>query len=508
MGGDQKPRKRTKSNGEGSVYRTVRKKTRVDGTVVETVSWRGYITLDIVGGKQEKKYSKSAPTKAEANKNLRDLINARDAGTLTTTKALTVQEWMEHYLTVLAPKKPIKGRKGNRRSTLATYKGYAKNHVYPRIGKKRMDAVKAEDLEACYQAMADAGMAASSIHQVDAMMKVAFDIAWRRNRMPRNIADLTMLPAGAQPKEDRDVELDEMLRVLEVAKKRRLGAKWVLRIVYGLRQGETLGFTVPALDFDAGVLNVRWQLQRDRPDGHGCGDPVGTERSRLTYAHGCGEPTGTATLRSDADRYKEPPELVRPPKLFPCGKRQAKQCPKVVVGGGVERPAWPCGKAQAARCPNSDGGGLVLLPVKTKASDAPLPMPKQIADLLKARLTAQKRERIEEGPRWKGWEINGEQVLLLFSQRNGRPIDPRDDWDEWVSILEEAGAEHIRPHAARHWAATMMVALEIHPRIAMTLLRHADIQTTMNLYARSPNAELRKAAEEMSALFLGKAIGE
>jgi len=149
-----------------------------------------------------------------------------------------------------------------------------------------------------------------------------------------------------------------------------------------------------------------------------------------------------------------------------------------------------------------------LVPVKTRKSDAALPLPDQIADLLKQRRKDQRKERIQEGAKWKGWEVDGRQAELVFSQRNGKPVDPRDDWEEWSSILEEAGAEHIRPHAARSWSATMMVALEIHPKIAMTLMRHADIRTTLNLYARSPNPELRAAAEEMSTLFLGKASGE
>lgn len=496
---------RRRSAGEGSVYKTVRVKTRKDGTTYEVVTYRGYVTLEPLGGKRKRKYA-TAPTKAEALKKIRDLQNQRDEGSLTTTSSPTLQEWLEHYLKVLAPRKPIKGRKGNRRSTLATYKGYSKNWVYPTAGKVKLDQLRVEKLEAVLEAMADAGMAASSIHQCAAMLKVALEIAWKRGKIPRNVAKQIIAPAGAAPKVDRDVELEEMLRVLEVAKARRVGAKWCLRIIYGLRQGETLGLGWPDVDFEGKILRIRNQIQRDRTE-HGCGDPVGVETSKVTYAHGCGEPTLT-TVRADADRYKDPPPLARPRQVFPCKERQVSACPQVIASGGVERTAWPCGKAQAARCPQADGGGLVLVEVKTRKSDAALPLPDQIAALLKQRKADQRKERIQEGPRWTGWEVDGRQAELAFSQRNGKPVDPRSDWEEWTEILDEAGAEHIRPHAARGWAATMMVALEIHPRIAMTLMRHADIRTTLNLYARSPNPELRAAAEEMSTLFLGKAVGE
>lgn len=51
-------------------------------------------------------------------------------------------------------------------------------------------------------------------------------------------------------------------------------------------------------------------------------------------------------------------------------------------------------------------------------------------------------------PKGRGlWEEND----LVFAQENGRPIDPRDDWDDWKALLA-AGVRDARVHDGRHTA--------------------------------------------------------
>ncbi|WP_174537379.1 tyrosine-type recombinase/integrase [Micromonospora chalcea] len=39
-------------------------------------------------------------------------------------------------------------------------------------------------------------------------------------------------------------------------------------------------------------------------------------------------------------------------------------------------------------------------------------------------------------------------------------------------------------HTTRHTCATLLVALDVHPRIMMRILRHSQIAETMNIYAQ------------------------
>lgn len=500
-------KKRTKrGNGEGAVYPATKKKV-VDGQVIETKYYRGYVTLDIVGGAQKRKYVSGA-TRTQCSAEVRKLLNARDAGTLKHSKSVTTQEWVDHYLTEVAPKKPIKGRTGNAANTIASYKGLAKNWVFPRVGKKPVEKLTAEDLEAVYKAMAAAGLATSSIRSCHALMRVALEHAWKRDRAPRNVAKLAILPAGAQPDPTREVPVEEMQAILVRANARRMAERWVVRLAYGTRQGECLGLRWPDVDFDKEVIWIRQQLQRDRAE-HGCGDPVGTEKTRQIAQHGCGDPVGVATTRTQSKGHTVITPLQKPKDLYPCGKRKAAECPKTTgTVGDKDRDVYPCGQRQPIRCPQHKGGGLVLVPVKTRASQAPLPMPKPIADLLRKRKSEQKRERIQEGPRWVGWEWQGEQADLVFTQPNGRPIGAHDDWEEWYELLDEAGVDPINPHAARAAMATLLVSLGVDPRVVMEMLRHANISTSMDLYAKAPSKAMRAAAEALTTALLGKAAGD
>lgn len=67
---------------------------------------------------------------------------------------------------------------------------------------------------------------------------------------------------------------------------------------------------------------------------------------------------------------------------------------------------------------------------------------------------AQDAERDHAGTEWHegGW---------VFTQPNGRPIDPRADHDEWKSLLADAKVRDARLHDARHTAATMLLVLKV-----------------------------------------------
>ncbi|MFI7243209.1 hypothetical protein [Streptomyces qinglanensis] len=60
----------------------------------------------------------------------------------------------------------------------------------------------------------------------------------------------------------------------------------------------------------------------------------------------------------------------------------------------------------------------------------------------------------------------------------------------------------IRVHDTRHTCASLLAALDVHPRIAMQILRHSEIAVTMEVYTHVPSAETRRALRK-----LGTALG-
>jgi len=197
--------------------------------------------------------------------------------------------------------------------------------------------------------------------------------------------------------------------------------RFILALAVGTRQGETIGLKWSRLNEDTRTLTIAKQLQR-RTWEHGCSDP-----------HACGE------------RYH---------KTTPCKKdckRHTRTCPP---------PCPPACTSHARRCPRRHGGGLVEADVKSRAGRRGIVLPDQLYELLVQHRANQDQERKHAGTVWRegGW---------IFTQPNGKPIDPRRDMQEWKDLLAEAGMREARLHDARHTAATVLLLLGVPERAAM-----------------------------------------
>ncbi|MEU8574854.1 hypothetical protein [Streptomyces asoensis] len=57
-------------------------------------------------------------------------------------------------------------------------------------------------------------------------------------------------------------------------------------------------------------------------------------------------------------------------------------------------------------------------------------------------------------------------------------------------------------HDTRYTCASLLAALDVHPRIPIQILRHSKIAVTMEVYTHVPSADTRRALRK-----LGKALG-
>ncbi len=88
---------------------------------------------------------------------------------------------------------------------------------------------------------------------------------------------------------------------------------------------------------------------------------------------------------------------------------------------------------------------------------------------------------------------------LVFCQWNGRPLDPRRDWQEWAGILKAAGLRHHRVHAMRHSAATLMLHKGVALPVVQEMLGHCDIRVTQ-AYSHVSSALTQDAARRMGGM--------
>jgi integrase len=112
--------------------------------------------------------------------------------------------------------------------------------------------------------------AGDSVRKVQAMRSVlsaAPSRAIREELITRNVARHIELPEWRR-NTFRPWTAEEAKRFIATSKADPLHSAFVLLIVYGLRRGEVLGLSWDGVDFDAGIIHVRQQIQRVRGELH------------------------------------------------------------------------------------------------------------------------------------------------------------------------------------------------------------------------------------------------
>jgi integrase len=143
-------------------------------------------------------------------------------------------------------------------------------------------------------------------------------------------------------------------------------------------------------------------------------------------------------------------------------------------------------------------GQLMRRRTKTPSSDAPLPLPDIAARALERHRVEEARRRLAAGDMW------GD-CGLVFTTRLGDPVDPRNFHRDFKLRAEKAGAPVIPVHATRRTCASLLVALDVHPRVAMAVLRHSRIALTMEVYSQVSSHATRDALRQLGGHLAGPA---
>lgn len=142
------------------------------------------------------------------------------------------------------------------------------------------------------------------------------------------------------------------------------------------------------------------------------------------------------------------------------------------------------------------GGELINGETKTSESDAVLPLPEICVTALRLQQLARDRARIVAGPFW----IESGHVVAT---RDGLPMDPRNFYRAFQKRCVKAGVRQIPVHGTRHTCGSLLAALDVHPRVAMQILRHSKINVTMEIYTHIPSDLTRSALRKLGAQLEG-----
>lgn len=146
------------------------------------------------------------------------------------------------------------------------------------------------------------------------------------------------------------------------------------------------------------------------------------------------------------------------------------------------------------------GGKLVAIELKTKASREPLAIPSPLIPVLQEHLT-----KLEEARGQSTWTEHG----MLFPSTVGTPQEPRNLVRQFKGVITSWNKHHptepipiIPFHNLRHTCGTLLAEMGVHPRVIQAVLRHASYYTTMKFYVHSREATEAAAVEGLGALLV------
>jgi integrase len=111
----------------------------------------------------------------------------------------------------------------------------------------------------------------------------------------------------------------------------------------------------------------------------------------------------------------------------------------------------------------------IITPLKTRASIRTLPLLAFVSEALDRRRERQEQERLVAST---AWQESG----LVFTSTVGTMYQPANLHKRWQGHLRNADLPIVPFHSLRHTAASFLVALNVHPRVAMEILGHSNIK--------------------------------
>jgi integrase len=137
--------------------------------------------------------------------------------------------------------------------------------------------------------------------------------------------------------------------------------------------------------------------------------------------------------------------------------------------------------------------GLQLVEPKGGYSNRVVTLPAVAVAAIRHHQAKQETDRVWSGSRWNNpWD-------LVFTSRNGRPLDERGVLREFQDVLSLAGLPKMRLHDLRHSAVAILIAQGVNIKAISELLGHSSVAFTLQVYGHLLEETRKETADKMDA---------
>lgn len=160
---------------------------------------------------------------------------------------------------------------GVKQATVAHYKSHIETNLKPHIGAVKLSALKPHQVQALYNKLLKSeenlsGLSAKTIKNLHGVLHKAMKQAVMIGYIKVNPTDACVLPR-IEKKEVSFIEEDGVKALLKAIEGHRFEKVYKVDLFTGMRQGEILGLTWDCVDFNAGILTINKQLQKEHKKG-------------------------------------------------------------------------------------------------------------------------------------------------------------------------------------------------------------------------------------------------
>lgn len=223
-----------------------------EGTVPRKLPNRElYRVRVMLGGKGHDVYGKTAKL---AGDKARSMATDWERGLMPLDPKYTVGQWLDDWIRLYCDVRP---------RTLISYSDTVRLYLKPMIEDVRLAKLTPDQVQKMLATVRGPRreLSPTTKRYIYSVLRIALGRAVKVGKLHRNVAELVDPPADsgfrAQP-----LTADEAAKLRTALANHRHEALILTALSCGLREGELLGLTWPAVDLDRGTVEVRWQLDR------------------------------------------------------------------------------------------------------------------------------------------------------------------------------------------------------------------------------------------------------